>query len=828
MAIFEAGHILPCRNVYPLLVLVGVCQVLHVLAVADAQFGNLKLLRREQHALKRADDSATAQIGQAGEANLEARMTVDNFCPEVIASISRQNLSDVASLAKCGTFGFNDEVCGYALETLAMRPWRTARIVQVCNTLAQRVGGHGAALAGSTQEGIANSLLEKSLLERAMEHADAMNLALDAVAVPKARIVKPRAECASFHQPVGVYSTLGACAEAIKEVKGEYFTYGKNSQHGACNLEKTSSKECSEGFRQTPNYDFYSLDVRENTGACERSENFCKEPGAVYEVKDCDRDGIPDPYCYGPGPGVSGYLSSKRSCVDTTPLGGCNTRMLRSAKPHGAEKLEQCITAVGLKVLMLDCKEDMPDNQNWFFAGDHLKTKENTRKCLSEDSKMVTLGNCRDDEASKWYVDRQQRVKNRRGTGCLSIDFERGTLKMDACSVDDNQRFLWAPIRSCKWSEWGEWNSCTTTCGTGTKLRYRFVAEQAENGGRDCKGPSTVADQCFSATACPIHCEYSGWQDWGECTKSCNVGVKHRERQILQHPGFGGLACDGKRKQPMVCNEKPCPLDCTWEAWTPFQACTVQCGGGEHKRSRALLSEAQHGGRPCDGEKEEAIACNLHNCPVPCKFSAWAEWSNCPLSCGGSRAQRTRVITMQAAFGGDTCNGDVLELKKCGTISCPFHCIWEAWDDWSDCSQSCGYKSGMGKRKRSYVEPKHGGRTCAGALEEDRYCNSVECPKDCKFSEWDEWSPCFKAAKDGVKGCYKRRIRQPAVFAEFGGSQCVGGDYETETCEKCMSPKEIAALNKKEQEKKEEANEKMEGAKQKEKPRAAAPAAAAL
>ena len=44
------------------------------------------------------------------------------------------------------------------------------------------------------------------------------------------------------------------------------------------------------------------------------------------------------------------------------------------------------------------------------------------------------------------------------------------------------------PIVDCKWGNYGEWTSCTATCGKGLKLRTRKVFEEAKNGGKQCVG----------------------------------------------------------------------------------------------------------------------------------------------------------------------------------------------------------------------------------------------------------------------------------------------------------------------------------------------------
>ena len=54
----------------------------------------------------------------------------------------------------------------------------------------------------------------------------------------------------------------------------------------------------------------------------------------------------------------------------------------------------------------------------------------------------------------------------------------------------------------CIWGEYGEWSTCSATCGGGTKTRTRPDATPASNGGAPCTGSATETGQC-NLDACP-------------------------------------------------------------------------------------------------------------------------------------------------------------------------------------------------------------------------------------------------------------------------------------------------------------------------------------
>ena len=55
--------------------------------------------------------------------------------------------------------------------------------------------------------------------------------------------------------------------------------------------------------------------------------------------------------------------------------------------------------------------------------------------------------------------------------------------------------------RDCIWSGWSQWDSCTATCGGGTRTRYQTMLRMAEFGG-ECPGESFRVEDCNMAD-CP-------------------------------------------------------------------------------------------------------------------------------------------------------------------------------------------------------------------------------------------------------------------------------------------------------------------------------------
>ena len=58
------------------------------------------------------------------------------------------------------------------------------------------------------------------------------------------------------------------------------------------------------------------------------------------------------------------------------------------------------------------------------------------------------------------------------------------------------------PKVDCEWSTWGQWSSCSKTCGHGSQWRKRTIVTNAENGGKQCDGSSEETKTCLEGL-CP-------------------------------------------------------------------------------------------------------------------------------------------------------------------------------------------------------------------------------------------------------------------------------------------------------------------------------------
>ena len=64
---------------------------------------------------------------------------------------------------------------------------------------------------------------------------------------------------------------------------------------------------------------------------------------------------------------------------------------------------------------------------------------------------------------------------------------------------------------------------------------------------------------CGICNVVPTDCKHSSWGEWSKCSKSCGNGLQERTRTIVTQAQNGGKACDGSNKDTRNCNNRGCP-----------------------------------------------------------------------------------------------------------------------------------------------------------------------------------------------------------------------------------------------------------------------------
>lgn len=135
------------------------------------------------------------------------------------------------------------------------------------------------------------------------------------------------------------------------------------------------------------------------------------------------------------------------------------------------------------------------------------------------------------------------------GAACTGESFQEATCSQVQCPVD------------CVVTDWSPWSGCSTTCGGGVNLRFRIAQVESAFGGVPCPSSLTETLECSDAP-CPVDCKLGDWRDWESCSTSCGSGKRMRTR-LRENERFGGLPCKEDlidEDECYVAPEKPlCP-----------------------------------------------------------------------------------------------------------------------------------------------------------------------------------------------------------------------------------------------------------------------------
>jgi hypothetical protein len=125
---------------------------------------------------------------------------------------------------------------------------------------------------------------------------------------------------------------------------------------------------------------------------------------------------------------------------------------------------------------------------------------------------------------------------------------------------------------------------CHYDASTGQSIEIsiaqKALAKHLQNNQQDYQGA------CAACT--PVDCQYEAWSDWGACSAECGGGTQTSTRGVVSQPLCGGAACsESQQVQQQGCNTHACPcvpqmVDCTDLCGTVLDNCggEVECTGG--------------------------------------------------------------------------------------------------------------------------------------------------------------------------------------------------------------------------------------------------------
>ncbi|XP_072234960.1 SCO-spondin [Leuresthes tenuis] len=357
--------------------------------------------------------------------------------------------------------------------------------------------------------------------------------------------------------------------------------------------------------------------------------------------------------------------------------------------------------------------------------------------------------------------------------------------------------------RNCSWTEWGEWESCSRSCGVGQQQRIRTFLSPGTNGSwcEDIVGGNLEHRFC-NIRPCRVDGGWSRWSPWSRCDKHCGGGRSIRTRSCSSPPPKnGGRKCEGEKNQVKPCNTKPCD-----EKGCPpgqeFVLCANQCPQRCSDLQQGIecqgSTECQPGCRCPKGQLQQdgvcvhvwqcdcldllgqiwvagswhqvdcnncscsdgQLVCTNHSCQATCVWSSWSSWAPCSVSCG--RGQRTRYRSLIPETEGTDCHFEEVQQKSCNPGPCPPICLLDNQE------LSVGDTWLQGECKQCICTP------------EGVYCLDTDCRVDGGWTPWSVWSDCSVTCGQGIHVRTRACINPPP---RNNGTHCSGPERESQHCQ---------------------------------------------
>ncbi|KAL3983366.1 UV radiation resistance-associated protein [Sarotherodon galilaeus] len=352
----------------------------------------------------------------------------------------------------------------------------------------------------------------------------------------------------------------------------------------------------------------------------------------------------------------------------------------------------------------------------------------------------------------------------------------------------------------CKLSEWSNWSRCSKSCGSGVKVRSKWLREKPYNGGRPCPKLDHVNQaQVYEVVPCLSNCGQYVWvaEPWSvwkvsnvDLNDNCGEGVQTRNVKCMLNTIDGpseqveDYLCDpeemplGARKSHL-----PCPEDCVLSDWGAWSPCPLPCSENS-TRERSAYPLRQPGEKKECPPTKETEPCKLNRNCFHYTYNI-TEWSTCQLSdkavCGNGI--KTRMLDCVRSDGKSV---DLIFCKELGlerkwqmnascVVECPVNCQLSDWSPWSDCSHTCGLAGKLWRRRTVIQAPQGDGRPCPSQMEQWKPC----LVKPCYRWRYSAWSEC---KSEGARCGEGLRFRNVSCFVSDGSGRQDGSVVDDELC----------------------------------------------
>ncbi|XP_045179462.1 A disintegrin and metalloproteinase with thrombospondin motifs adt-1-like [Mercenaria mercenaria] len=142
------------------------------------------------------------------------------------------------------------------------------------------------------------------------------------------------------------------------------------------------------------------------------------------------------------------------------------------------------------------------------------------------------------------------------GLNCTGNEMETKVCQRELCPVHGG------------WTKWQDWETCSVSCDIGIQRHHRTCTNPVpDRFGDNCYGDTMDVKLCF-----PGPCANGGWSNWGvwdSCTVTCGGGTKTRSRTCTNpRPSPLGKNCEGDTNQVSACGNDVCLPNVAFNAYS--------------------------------------------------------------------------------------------------------------------------------------------------------------------------------------------------------------------------------------------------------------------
>ncbi|XP_053277020.1 thrombospondin type-1 domain-containing protein 4 [Pleuronectes platessa] len=305
---------------------------------------------------------------------------------------------------------------------------------------------------------------------------------------------------------------------------------------------------------------------------------------------------------------------------------------------------------------------------------------------------------------------------------------------------------------------------CSSSCGKGFRYSvfhcvHRLNHVQGSDALCDSSSRPSPQEEACNLQPCPAFWDIG---EWSECSKTCGLGMQHRQvlcRQVYANRTLNVHTSRCRHlERPETASTCQLKICSEWQIRSEWTACSVPCGLGQRSREVRCVSnvgdfvpdeECNMNLRPVDAENCDMGAC--------AKSWFYTDWGNkCSAECGmGVRSRGVLCLNNQvSSLPLEGCGSQrPADSQVCNNGPCENRIEWFT-GPWSQCSAECG----AGSQQRSVVCLM---RSDEGFNVMPPYeCSSLDRPlsqqscnlKDCG-AKWyhTDWSACSKSCEGGYR-----------------------------------------------------------------------------